>query len=128
VETAQIKQGMGGASKRVAQRVIALLENRFCLFTIELQEEREMIMRSLFLATCVGVCGLLACVTVTALITVVFWDDSPVGVLAGLAGLYTCVGVVCYILLLKMRRDWKTIPATLDQLKKDRECLEKSLV
>ncbi len=33
-----------------------------------------------------------------------------------------------YSRLVRLQRDWQTLPGTLDQLKKDRECLEKNLI
>jgi len=119
---------LGGASRRVAHRFLALLENRFNLVIVELQEERELILRAVCLALAMAVFGLLACMAITAVIAAAFWNDSPLTVLLVLAGIYSCGGVICYILLLRMKRDWPIFPTTLDQIKKDRECLEKSLV
>jgi uncharacterized membrane protein YqjE len=127
VETIETPLSMGGASKRMAHRVLAILENRFELLMVEVQEERELILRSICLAVAIGIFGLLACIALTAVIAVAFWDDSPVMALLILSGIYATAGVLCYIFLLRLKKDWQTLPATLEQLKKDRECLGKTL-
>ena len=44
------------ASKRVANRLLSIAENRLSLAMIELQEEREKVLRSLWFAMIFGVC------------------------------------------------------------------------
>ena len=44
-----------------------------------------------------------------------------------LAVLYGATSFVLYRRFTTLQRNWKTLPATLDQLRKDRECLETSL-
>jgi len=50
-----------------------------------------------------------------------------VAVLLTLTGLYGVAAVCLYRRLTGILRDWQNLPATLDQLKKDRACLEKTL-
>jgi uncharacterized membrane protein YqjE len=71
--------------------------------------------------------GLLAGITLTAAIVVWLWAWSPVAVLLILSGLYGAAGVGLYRRLTGLLRDWQTLSASLDQLKKDRACLEKNL-
>jgi uncharacterized membrane protein YqjE len=45
-----------------------------------------------------------------------------------LTALYTVAAALLYVRLVRLQRDWQTLlPTTLDQLRKDRECLEKNL-
>lgn len=127
METTQQITNVGSASKRVAQRLVAMLENRLQIVLVELQEERELILRAICLTMALAVFALLACITITAVIAAAFWNDSPVTALLILAAIYAGGGVTCYILLLRLKRDWQIFPSTLDQIKKDRECLEKQL-
>ena len=48
-------------------------------------------------------------------------------VLLTLASLYGAIGVWLYRRLARLQRDWQTLSATLDQLQKDRACLEQTL-
>jgi hypothetical protein len=51
-----------------------------------------------------------------------------VTVLLTLTGLYGAAGICLYRRLTGLLRDWQTLSASLDQLRKDRACLEKILV
>jgi len=44
-----------------------------------------------------------------------------------LTGLYGAAGFCLWRRLAGLQRDWQTLSATLDQLRKDRSCLEKIL-
>ena len=61
------------------------------------------------------------------LIVVWLWAYSPVTVLLTLTGLYSAAGVCLYRQHTGRPGDWQALSATLDQLRKDRACLEKVL-
>jgi uncharacterized membrane protein YqjE len=113
--------------KHFARRLFTVGENRFELLMVEVQEERVRLLRAILLALGVAAFGLLAGATLTALVVVLFWDFSRLTVLLGLTGLYAAAGIGLYRRLTVLLRDWQNLPATLDQLKKDRACLEKIL-
>ena len=71
--------------------------------------------------------GLLAAITLTAAIVVLLWSYSPVAVLLTLAVIYGAAGVCLGRRLTGWLLDRQTLPASLDQLRKDRACLEKIL-
>ena len=114
-------------SKRLAQRALVICENRIELLLVEVQQERERILRAIWLALGAAVFGLLAGVALTAAIAVAFWSWSPVAALLILVMVYIAAGVFFYARLARLQRDWQTLPTTLEQLRKDRECLENSL-
>jgi uncharacterized membrane protein YqjE len=113
--------------RRIAQRLLSIGENRLELLAVEVQEEREHLLHAFLLALSVAVFGLLAGITVTAAIVVLLWASSPVAVLLTLTGLYGAAGVGLYRRLTGLLRDGQPLSATLDQLRKDRACLEKTL-
>ena len=119
---------LGGAAKRITQRTFVIVENRLQLLLIEMQEERERILCAIWLALAAGACGLLAGVAFTVIIAVALWDRSPILALLVLALLYLAAAVFMYRLLVHLQRNWQSLPSTLEQLKKDRECLEKNLI
>jgi uncharacterized membrane protein YqjE len=102
-------------------------ENRLELLTVELQEERERLLHAFLLALGVAAFGLLAGATLTGLIVVLLWDCSRWAALLTLFVLYGAVGCYLYSKLTALLRDWQTLPASLDQLRKDCVCLEKPL-
>ena len=116
------------AGKQVAQRLFLVLENRLQLLMVEAQEERERVLMAIWLALGAAAFGLLAGVSLTILIAVMLWDHSPALAMSILTLLYATGAIVFYQRLMKLQRGWQTLSATLEQLKKDRECLEKNLV
>lgn len=118
---------LGASSKDFTRRLLTIGENRLELLMLEVQEERERLLRAVLLALGVAVFAFLAGVALTVAVVVMLWHLSPVTVLLVLTVLYTTSAVFLYQRLITMQRDWKTLPATLDQLRKDRVCLEKIL-
>lgn len=118
---------LAASLKHLARRLLTIGENRLELLTVELQEERVRLLRAVLLALGVAVMGLLACVALTALLVLLFWPLSPVSVLVALIVLYGTGAVVCYWRLRRLLHEWQNLPATLDQLRKDRACLEEFL-
>jgi uncharacterized membrane protein YqjE len=114
-------------SKHFARRLLTIGENRLELLTVEVQEGRERLLRTILLALGVAAFGLLAGVAITGTIVVLFWDFSRVAVLLALTGLYGAAAVFLYRQLTGLLRNWQTLPSTLDQLRKDCACLEKTL-
>jgi len=114
-------------SKRIVRRLATIGENRAELFTVEMQEEREQLLHAFLVALGVAAFGLLASLTFTAAIAVWLWAYSPLGALLTLTGLYAAAGVWLYRRLAGQLRTWQTFPASLDQIRKDRACLEKIL-
>ena len=114
-------------SKRFARRLLTIAENRFELLLVEVQEERQRLLHAILLALGVAAFGLLAGVALTGSIVVLLWDLSPVAALLSLASLYGLTAVWLYHRLTLLLRNWQNLPATLDQLRKDRACLENHL-
>ena len=120
-------QPLIASSKHLAQRLLTIGENRLELVAVEMQEERERLRHAILLAFGVAVFALLASLTFTAAIVVGLWHWAPLAVLLILATLYTLAGVYLCRRLTKLMDDWQTLAASLDQLRKDRACLEKCL-
>jgi len=116
---------LGATSKTLARRLLTIGENRLELLTVEVQEERERLLHAFLLALGVAAFGLLAGLTLTAAIVVLLWAWSPVAALLILTALYGAAGICLWRRLTGLLRDWQTLSASLDQLRKDRECLEK---
>jgi uncharacterized membrane protein YqjE len=119
---------LGTTSKQFVRRLAIIGENRLELLTVEVQEGRERLLHALLLALGVAALGLLAGLTLTAAIVVLLWACSPLAVLLTLTGVYGVAGVYLYRRLTELLRNWQTLPATLDQIRKDRACLERILV
>jgi uncharacterized membrane protein YqjE len=115
------------AAKRIARRASGILENRLGLLVLEVQEERERLLQDLLLALGVAAFGLLAGLSLTVTLVVLFWAYSPLIVLLVMTVLFTSAGVFCGLLLKRRLGEWQALPASVDQLEKDRACFEKLL-
>src|ERR1039457_1856450 len=97
METASTNAGrLAETSKRFARRLLAIGENRFELLMMEVQEERERLLHAIVLALGVAALGLLAGVSLTGVIVVLFWEVSQVAALLALTGLYGAAAVCLY--------------------------------
>jgi uncharacterized membrane protein YqjE len=124
--TANIRQ-LVDSSKHLVRRLSTIGENRLELLVVEVQEERERRLHAFFLALGAAAFGFLAVLALNIAIVIWLWNYSPVKVLLVMTGLYAVIAVYLYRRLTKLLREWKPFSATLDQLRKDRECLEKNL-
>lgn len=118
---------LAASTRTFTRRLLTIGENRLELLAVEVQEERERLLRAFLLALGVAVFGLLAGLTLTAAIAVWLWSWSPLKVLLILTGLYAVTGIYLYQQLIRVMRNWQTLSASLDQLRKDRTCLDKIL-
>jgi uncharacterized membrane protein YqjE len=120
--TASFKQ-LAATSKQVARRLLTIGENRLELLTVEVQEERDRLLHAVLLALGVAAFGLLAGAAFTGALVVLLWAYSPLAVLLVLTGLYGMAAFVLFRRLTGLLRDWQTLSATLDQLRKDCVCV-----
>lgn len=109
----------------LAQRLVAIGENRLELLAVELQEEAGCLVRTLFLAFASVGCALLALMALSAAVVVMAWSWSPEGVLLSLGLLYGLASAICYANLQSVMKRWRAFEATLEQLKKDGQCWAK---
>ena len=114
---------VAAASKRVAKRVIDIGENRLELLMVEVQEARERLLNAVLVALGMAVFGLLFGVAFTIGVVILFWDHSPLLAISILAALYAAGGIILRMRLGHLMHDWQSVPAILDQLRKDCECL-----
>ena len=128
METATVSfRQLAANSKQFVQRLLTIGENRLELLTVEVQEERERLLHAFLLALGVAAFGLLAGLALTAAVVVGLWAWSHVAVLLALTCLYGAAGICLYRRLAGLLCNWQTLSASLDQLRKDRACLEKNL-
>ncbi len=125
--TVSFKQ-LGLTSKQLARRLLISFGNRLELLTVEMQEERERFLHAILLGLGIATLSLLAGIAFTAAVVVWLWDRSPVLVLATVTLVYIAAAMGLYWRFRSVLRDWETLPATVDQLRKDRACLEKFLL
>jgi len=114
----------GASSKHFARRLLTIGENRLELLMVEVQEERERLLHAILLALGVAVFSILTGVALTIAIVVLLLHLSPVAVLLVLTSLFAAIAVYLCTRFTVLQRAWKTLPASLDQFRKNRACLE----
>lgn len=114
-------------AKRMGKRILIAGENRAELLMVEIQEAREGLLRAIMLALGVAAFALLGFIALTMAIAILLWQHSPAIALIVLAVIYGSVSFFLYRRFLRIQRDWQTLPGTLEQLRKDCQCLERNL-
>jgi uncharacterized membrane protein YqjE len=114
-------------SKRFARRLLTIGANRLELLMVEMQEERERLLLALLLTLGVAAFGLLAGIAFTGAIVILLWEVSRVAALLALTLLYGATAACLYRRLNLLLHNWQNFPSTLNQLRKDRVCLEDHL-
>lgn len=107
--------------------ILALGQTRLDLLFLEFQEERNRWLTVLVLALAGAVFGLLAAIVFTFGIVVALWPVSGWLAVAVPLLLHGGLAVACASRLRQRIRTWEFLPATLDQLRQDREDLERWL-
>ncbi len=116
--------GLLATGKRILRSVGDLVQSRLELLLLELKEERIRLLDALLLVAACGVCALMTLALLTFTLVVLFWEHRVL-VLVGLTLAYSAGAVVSFWFLRNRLRHWQSFAATLDQIKKDRACLQK---
>jgi uncharacterized membrane protein YqjE len=116
--------GLFASLKKLWRGVLATANNRLELLLVELEEERRRAIALLLLVLAVGVLGLMTLLAGSVLLVTVFCDEHRVAVLAGLA-LFYLLAMLAGVWRLRVRlNNFRFLPDTVEQLKKDRACWE----
>lgn len=123
-EDTETKPGVWASLRRGLDALLATTHNRVELFAVELQEEKCRLVEAILCAAAVVAFGLMALSLVTLTIVVLCWENGLLPALAGLSGLYLLVTVLAWRALQARLKARNAFASTLDELKKDRSCLE----
>jgi uncharacterized membrane protein YqjE len=122
--TTDSSPGLFSSVKRLLTTALAGVENRIELFLIELREARLRIFDVVLLGCAAALMGFMALLLVTVTLVVIFWDSARVPVLVVLSACYSLATMAIFWRLKIRLRNWSFFSATLNELKKDRACLE----
>jgi uncharacterized membrane protein YqjE len=113
-----------GTLRRLGETVVSTLHNRIELLTIELKEEKFWLVGTLMFAAFAVVFGFLSVVAVMVTIAVLTPPAARPWVMLGLCAV--CIGALLFSVLGLLKRLKRPAPLTetLNELKKDMECLK----
>lgn len=101
-----------------------MLQNRIELFAVELQEEKCRLIEAILWASAAVVLGMMSLTLLTFVIVIWFWDSARLAVLLALGGVYLLGTIVAWRGLRARLRRTTAFSGTLDEIKRDRACLE----
>jgi uncharacterized membrane protein YqjE len=122
-ESAKPSIGILASLRRIASTLAGVAQNRLELFLVEFEEERNHLLRVFIQALVALFLFGLSFLAINVAIVVWLWETHRQVALLGMAALYGLLGVLVARRLALTMQSWESFPATLDQLKKDRECL-----
>ncbi|MDZ4198443.1 MAG: hypothetical protein U1E27_04065 [Kiritimatiellia bacterium] len=118
---------MRATSRRLARLVWAIGENRMELLMAAVQEERERSLHAILLTLMIAGFGFLAGISLSAVLVVLGWAISPVGVLIALSVVHGAIGFALYRRLIRFMQEWQFLGVLRDQIRADGAALEKAL-
>lgn len=112
------------AFRRVISTTLEITQSRLELLGIELTEEKNRLLTIIFLGLAAMLFGLLALITLTALVAVLFWETYRWQALGAILLIYVLAGAFCAVRARRILRD-APLPfeATLGEFEKDRDAL-----
>ena len=116
--------GLQEILRRVGGAVLAIFHNRLELLLVELHADRLRLFQALLLVGAIVALGFFTLTLLVAAIIVLTWNWWGVIGLFVLSGLGLIATLLVFWRLCLMIRNWPLLPGTLEQLKKDRECLD----
>jgi|SRR5579859_5153211 len=124
-ESHESSDGLLASLRRLLDTALGLAQNRLELLSVELQEEKHRLIEILILTFTAVALGLLVLIVVSFTVVVLFWDSARLPALFLLSVLYMAATVaVCFRLRARIQAGRRPFQTSVDELKKDRECLQ----
>jgi uncharacterized membrane protein YqjE len=127
-EVAAPREGLRHSIARVTAAFVGLLSTRAELASVELAEEWQRLLRRLGLVAAAGLLIAFALMFAGAFVIVLFWDTHRLWAIAIVSAVHLAAGLVLIGKVRAMGRDtFSPFAATIDELKKDRDALQRAL-
>ena len=123
-EADETRAGVFASLRRLINTVLAIAQNRLELFLVELREERWRLIHVLLLTGAVLIFAAMTLMVATITLVIICLEAKRVDLLVGLILLYLAATVICFWRLRVWLKNWAPFSATLDELKKDKACLD----
>jgi uncharacterized membrane protein YqjE len=116
--------GILGSLRTLAEGVLSGAQDRLGLISIELQEEKLRLIRTLFWIGALIFAGAMAATFVSLTLVYLFWESARLAVLGGLALAYTAAFIALIAAFRRhLARQPRILAATLQELEEDRTCI-----
>ena len=116
--------GLLGSFRNLGESLLASLQDRIALVSLELEEEKFRLIQVFFWISAILFSGAMAVTFASLTLVYLFWETSRLAVLGGLALLYSAA-FVCIIVAFRryLARQPKLLAATLQEIREDRQCI-----
>ena len=110
--------------RSLGEGLLASVQDRLELFTVELQEEKFRLIQTFIWISAAVFAGMMAITFASLTLVYLFWDSARLAVLGGLTVLYAGALVVIMIAFRRyLARQPKPFAATLHEIGEDRACI-----
>lgn len=116
--------GLLGSLKGLLDAVLETVQNRVELFGVELKEQQCRLIETIVLAAVVVALGVVTVILLTLSIIVLLWEEARLSALIVLGFLYLLATFIAYRRLDAKLKNQTVFSDTLNEIKKDRECLD----
>ena len=110
--------------RRLGATFLTILHNRLELLVVELQQERIRILEAILMVAVIATLGFVTLASVATAVIYLTWNKFGVDGLFVVGGLGLAGALVVLWRLWVRLKDWAFLPGTLNELKKDLECLD----
>jgi uncharacterized membrane protein YqjE len=117
-------EGYLSSLRSLGDGLLAGVQDRLALFTVELQEEKFRLVQTFIWISGAVFTGMMAVTFASLTLVYMFWDSARVAVLGGLALLYAGALIAIVIAFRRyLARQPRPFAATLHEIGEDRECI-----
>jgi uncharacterized membrane protein YqjE len=118
------REGYLSSLRSLGDGLLASVQDRFELFTIELQEEKLRLIQAFIWISAAVFTGMMAITFASLSLVFLFWESARLAVLGGLTLLYaTAFAVIIVAFRRYLARQPNPFSATLQEIGEDRECI-----
>jgi uncharacterized membrane protein YqjE len=113
-----------GSLRSLGDGLLASVQNRLELISVELQEEKFRLIRIFIWISAAVFSGMMAIMSASLTLVYLFWESARIAVLGGLTALYTATLIIILVALRRfLARQPNPFAATLHELEEDRACI-----
>ena len=118
--------GFFGSLHALGDALVASVQDRLELFSVELQEEKYRLIQTFIWISAIAFSGMMALTFASLTLVYLFWDTARLAVLEGLTLLYAGVlAALIFSFRQYLRRQPRPFAATRQEIAEDRACIRK---
>ena len=122
--TTRAGDGLLGSVRKLGDGLLALLQDRLALFSVELQEEKFRLVQTFIWISAAVFTAMMAVTFASLTIVYLFWESARLAALIGLTLLYTGALIAIVVAFRRyLARQPKPFSATLQEIAEDRACI-----